>query len=144
MRFLLSGHRVRIGIGALSLLLIQALYAPRPAWAGCTYPATSSAQRASSLASLDELITGGNPSAMQGHRPDPRRPAPCSGASCSGRVPLPVSTAATGVADPDQWVALGRTVDLARSSGGIDRDDDEDPYLGGSPLPIFHPPRSSS
>ena len=45
MRSLSSSHQVRIGIGAILLLLIQALFVPRPAWAGCSYPATSSAQR---------------------------------------------------------------------------------------------------
>ena len=44
MRFLSSSHQVRIGIGAILLLLIQAFFAPRPAWAGCNYLATSSAQ----------------------------------------------------------------------------------------------------
>ena len=149
MSFLFSRNQVRIGIGAILLLLIQALFAPCPSWAVCNHLVGSSAQPAGSFAHLDELITAGNPSMIPSHRvgglparPGPGRPAPCSGPSCSGRVPLPVSTATTGTAHPHHWGVLGESLDLIRSPGHIECDEEAPPYHSGILLLVFHPPRS--
>ena len=151
MSYLFSRNQVRIGIGAILLLLIQAFIAPRPSWAGCNPLVGSSTHPARSFAHLDDLITTGNPSMIQSHRAvglparsGPGRPAPCSGPSCSGRIPLPVSTATTGFANPDQWGVVGESLDMTRSPGRVEYHDDEPPCHSGGLLFIFHPPRSSS
>jgi len=151
MRYLFSSNQVRLGIGAALLLLIQALLAPCPAWAGCNPLVGSSGHPAGSFAHLDELITAGNPSMIQNHRaagmparPGPGHPAPCSGPSCSGRVPLPVSTATTGFPNPNHWGVVGEPFGLGQPVGRFECNDEPPAFLRGQSLRVFHPPRSSS
>ena len=94
MRSLSRRLLVRLGIGAIMLLLVLGGLAPRPARAGCDHPFGVEIRGAWSAAHLDPLITGGS-RAMLGHDRSgmPGRPLPCSGPTCSGRVPLPASSA---------------------------------------------------
>jgi hypothetical protein len=151
MRFLLSRQQVRLGIGAILLLLIQGLLAPRPAWAGCNHLVRSNVQKFGAFADLDALITGGvstgiesDPVGDAAARPKPSRPLPCSGPSCSGRVPSPVSTAVVGAVDLDQWGVLSDSLDIARPPGTAEWADESLLDLPGNPSRIFHPPRASA
>ena len=112
MRFLLSRQQVRLVIGAAMLLLIQGLLAPWSAWAGCNHLVRSHGQNqgASVNLDLDALITGrtsteieSDPAGDLATRPKSSRPLPCSGPSCSGRVPLPVSASMVGAVNLVQW-----------------------------------------
>ena len=105
MRFLFSRQQVRLLIGAVLLLLIQGLLASRPAWAACNQLVRSNSQKHGASVNLDALITGwttteieSDPAGDLATRPKPSRPLLCSGPSCSGRVPLPVSASVVGAA----------------------------------------------
>lgn len=144
MRSLLPRMLVRFGAGALLLLLSQVLCAPRTALAGCDHLAGSGLSAYASLARLDDLITG-QPAAGQGAvpgHPGPKRPLPCSGPSCSGRVPLPVSTVLLTLDGLEQWGLLADSLDGSGPSvrsGWI-----AEPPSRPSRVPscVFHPPRS--
>ena len=121
-----TGHckrLVRLGAGALLVLMVYGFCAPAPAWASCSHRVGTPSALISSFYSLDELImTGTSPVpeddsaqsplnwSVPGHR------APCSGLSCSGRVPIPVSTASLVHDRADQWGTLVARVMLDKSS----------------------------
>ena len=119
MRFLLSRQQVRLVIGAVMPLLIQGSFAPWSAWAGCNHLVRSNGQKHGAFVNLDDaLITGrtsteieSDPAGDLATRPKPSRPLPCSGPSCSGRVPLPVSASVVGAVDPRP---VGRALELIR------------------------------
>ena len=151
MRFLLSRQQVRLVIGAVMLLLIQGLLAPRPAGAGCNHLVRSNSQKHRASVNLDALITGwtsteieSDPADDLATRPKPSRPLPCSGPSCSGRVPLPVSASVVGAVDPVQWGVLSDSFDLVPSPGTTEWADESFPDLIGNPSRVFHPPRASA
>ena len=151
MRFLLSRQQVRLLIGAVMLLLIQGLLAPRPAWAGCNHLVRSNSQKHGASVNLDALITGwtsteieSDPAGDLATRPKPSRPLPCSGPSCSGRVPLPVSASVVGAVDLVQWGVLSDSFDLVPSPGRTEWADESFPDLTGNPSRVFHPPRASA
>jgi|SRR5271157_189003 len=103
MRFLLSRQQVRLVIAAVMLLLIQGQVEPRPAWAGCNCLVRPNGQQHGASVNLGALIAGrtsteieSNPAGHLATRPKPSRPLPCSGPSCSDRVPLPVSASVVG------------------------------------------------
>ncbi len=151
MRFLLSRQRVRLLIGAMLLLSIQGLLAPRPAWAGCNQLVHSNIQKLGASVNLDALITGwtsteisSDPGGDLATRPKPSRPLPCSGPSCSGHVPLPVSASVVGAVDLVQWAVLSASLDLVPSPGRTEWADESLPDLTGNPSRVFHPPRASA
>ena len=147
MRFLLSRQQFRLLIGAVLLLLIQGLLSPRPAWAGCNNLVHSNVQKHGASVNLDALITGWTSTEISSDpatRPKPSRPLPCSGPSCSGRVPLPVSASVVGAVDLLQWGVLSNSFDLVPSPGRTVWADESLPDLTGNPARIFHPPRASA
>jgi len=148
MRFLLSRQQVQLLIGAMLLLSIQGLLAPRPAWAGCNQLVHSNTQKQlGASANLDALITGWTSTEILSDpatRPKPSRPLPCSGPSCSDRVPLPVSASVVGAVDLVQWAVLSDSLDLVLMPVRTEWADQRFPDLTGHPSRVFHPPRASA
>src|SRR5262245_56120000 len=118
MSFMRLDRLARWETGALLLLLVHGFGAPRSAWAGCNHLVLSRSDLLLAFNQLDVLIAGDSsglssddlatdPLGQQG----PKRPTPCSGLSCSNRVPLPVPMAFPGSHRVDQWGVLS-TVDL--------------------------------
>jgi hypothetical protein len=134
---------VRLGIGAIMLLLVLGGLAPRPARAGCDHPFGVEIRGAWSAAHLDPLITGGSRTVL-GHNQSgvPGRPLPCSGPTCSGRVPLPASSAPSVVQTLEQWGLVPGVFDLSPPVASTPRDDETLAHLPAQPSRIFHPPRS--
>jgi hypothetical protein len=107
----------RLLTGALIVLLVHEFFAPRAAEAGCNHLVFSQSDRLVDFNRLDTLIVAASsslPSMEQAQDPlrqqPPERRVPCSGASCSSRVPFPVSTASRGFKGFDQWGALSALV----------------------------------
>ena len=147
MRFLLSRRQVRLLIGAAMLLLIQGTHAPA-GLGGMQQPCSFECSETRGIVNLDALITGwtsteieSDPAGDLSTRPKPSRPLPCSGPSCSGRVPLPVSASVVGAVDPVQWGVLSDSFDLVPSPGRTEWADESLPDLTVNPSPVFHPPR---
>jgi len=133
------------------LLWIQGVLAPRPAWAGCNNLVHSNVHRLGVSVSLDSLIIGRASMEIESDsasdlatRPQPSRPLPCSGPSCSGRVPLPVSASVVGAVDLAQWAVLSDSLDMVPSPGRTEWADESFPDLTGNPPRVFHPPRASA
>jgi hypothetical protein len=145
MRVPSSRSLVKLAVGALLLLTMSLL--PRPARAGCSHPARplGDLRRAGSLAGLDALITGGTPSqgALAPTRQLPRRPLPCSGPSCSGQVPLPVSSSIVTLAPADLWGVLGRCSHTGAPPVRFARVEEPRAHVCVITSSIFHPPRPS-
>jgi hypothetical protein len=141
----------RLGTRAI-MLLVLALFAPGSAWAGCSHSAFSKGHEFQKFANLDQLITGANSPMGQGdltrpspERSDPGRRLPCSGPSCSGRVPLssPLSTAFSGVDNLSDWGLLSfDSLAPWRSTVRLHRDGAPLPHPSLGLSPVFHPPRS--
>jgi hypothetical protein len=136
---------IRLATGALGLLLVTVVGAPRPAWAGCSHTVSSRLDANLSFNRLDELIDG-IPIAQfaderDGSRQRPNREKPCSGLSCSGGVPLPVSRSSQESEGSDQWVALAPTFAVLSFGGDATRSDDPRLRPIGHVDSIFHPPR---
>lgn len=74
------------------MLLMGIVLAPRSAEAGCSAHAWAAAHSTWMDAGLDALEPAAKPSESQAP-PIPERPAPCSGAMCSGRPAFPLSPA---------------------------------------------------
>ena len=132
-------------------LLVQGSFAPWSAWAGCNHLVRSNGQKHGAFVNLDALITGrtsteieSDPAGDLATRPKPSRPLPCSGPSCSGRVPLPVSASVVGAVDPVQWGVLSNSFDLVPSPGTTEWADESLPDLTVNPSRVFHPPRASA
>jgi hypothetical protein len=96
--------------GALMVLLVHGLGAPRPAWAGCNHRIVSKSDRALDFNRLDALIVGGSSTASSDalardplKEQGPNRPTPCSGPGCSSQVPAPIPTAIPNTDRSDQW-----------------------------------------
>jgi hypothetical protein len=152
MSFASCKQLTRQGIRATVLLLVLAPFAPGSAWAGCSHSAFSKGHEFRTFANLDPLITGVNSPLVQGDlvrplpgRSDPGRPLPCSGPSCSGRVPLssPLSTAFSGVAHLNDWGLLSfGSLAPWQSTVRRNRDGDFLPHPSLRLSPVFHPPRS--
>ena len=131
--------------GAIMLLLVIGFAAPNTAWAGCSHLVGSRSDPFMKLQQLDELIlsgtsTGDGWQSPQGRPNSPRR-APCSGASCSSRVPVPVSTISPGPEGRDRWGALGVVVVVDNTSAQARTTDGPALASSGEKSSIFHPPR---
>ncbi len=140
------GQLMRWVTGALMLLLVQGVGAPRSAWAGCNHLVSSRSDAFLKFDQLDELIQGhsiasSSDDLAQGSRV-PKRNRPCSGMSCSGRVPMPVSTASQGFEGFDQWGALATVADVLSPSLSARPADEPGPRAKGQATSIFHPPRA--
>jgi hypothetical protein len=137
--------------GALMLLLVDGLGAPGSAWAGCNHLVTSRSDRSLDFNRLDTLLLVDSAAELSheeaqdplGQGPQrPKRRLPCSGPGCSGRAPLPVSTAALEREGFDQWGALSARAMLPIESPPGRTIDEPAPRLSEPADPIFHPPRS--
>jgi hypothetical protein len=150
-RVMRSGHfnrLVRLGTGALMVLMVHGLCAPAPAWASCGHSVNSPSALISSPYNFDELIMTGTLSVSEDglaqtsrNRPLPGHGVPCSGLSCSGRVPLPVPTASLVHERSDQWGTLGAPVVLDNSSRPAKTKNGPLLHSGRQSSYIFHPPR---
>jgi hypothetical protein len=139
----------RWGVGALMLLLIHGLGAPRSAWAGCSHLVVAKSDRLSSLDRLDRLIVLDHDASVSDDMssnspapPGPKRPAGCSGPGCSNRVPMPVPTTFQAVDGTNQWGDLSVLIILPSASprDGMADEPTLGPASQGSS--IFHPPRA--
>ena len=152
MRFASCKQLGRLGIRAIAMLLVLAPFAPGSAQAGCSHFAVSKGQELRTFANLDQLITGADSPLIHGDlarpvpgRSDPGRPLPCSGPSCSGRVPFPspLSTAFSGVNSLSDWGLLSiESLMPWRPTVRKHRDGDFLPHSSPGLSPVFHPPRS--
>jgi hypothetical protein len=137
----------RLATGALLLLVVQAVVAPRSAWAGCSHPASAHVDPFVDLYPLDSIFMAGfssdSPDGSSRSPVDlPARHSPCSGLSCSTRDPLPISTASPGLESSHQWGAtLGALIDLDTQSSTGRTFDEPAPIAVGEKTSIFHPPR---
>ncbi len=114
---------------------------------GGMQPPRSFGQKHGASVNLDALITGRTSTEIESDlatRPKPSRPLPCSGPSCSGRVPLPVSASVVGAVNPVQWGVLSDSFDLVPSPGTTEWADESLPDLTVNPSRVFHPPRASA
>ncbi len=141
-----SGQLMRWAAGALVLLLVHALAAPRSAWAGCNHLVGLRSDASLQFDDLDGLIQG-NPIARSSDdlargSQGPNRDRPCSGMSCSGRFPMPVSTASHGSERSDQWGALATVAVVLCPSPSAGPSHEPGPRASGQATSIFHPPRA--
>jgi hypothetical protein len=74
-------------------------------------------------------------------RPGVPRKSPCSGLSCSNRVPMPVSSITPLPDGRDRWCALGVVMDLDDTSIFCRATDAPPRAPTGHRSSIFHPPR---
>jgi hypothetical protein len=138
----------RLGAWALVLVVLHDFCVTRSAWAGCNHLVGSRSDPFLDLHRLDELIVSGSISPSKDGlsqsplgRPGQGRRGPCSGLSCSSRDPLPVSTAAHGLAGSDQWGALGVLVVPDATPPPCRTIDEPALSAAGEKSSIFHPPR---
>jgi hypothetical protein len=136
---------VRIGAGALTLLLLHGLGFSGMARAGCNHLVGAHSDPLGTLAALDELIVAGSSTVsvtpqFSGERPVSRSPKPCSGMSCSKSTPLPASTASSGPAVSDQWGTLSTHAAFVVIAAHTLTIDDSVRGSRGRLNSIFHPP----
>jgi hypothetical protein len=145
-----SAHFKRLGAGAFILVLAH-LCAPDSATADCGHGVRALSDSLITDRVLDQLIVSGTWSpALLGAQDMPAVPfgpagrSPCSGLSCSGRAPLPPSTASAGTDGLEQWVAVAECFVMITSSGRrqIINRNEFNPTAPNSW--IFHPPKSDS
>jgi hypothetical protein len=138
---------VRLGTGALVLLVVHGFGAPRSAWASCGHPLSAQRNPFLDLYLLDEILMVGSSSFSHDGPPrspldPPARRSRCSGLSCSSRDPLPISTASPGLDSSQQWgAAAGTLVDPDIRSAAGRAFDEPSPTATGEKTSIFHPPR---
>jgi hypothetical protein len=130
------------------LVLAGLFIAPSSASAGCNHLVSSRTDPLVELEQLDALILGRPSLELHGDRgqspfdqPEGPRRSPCSGLSCSNRVPMPVSSITPVPDGRERWGTLGIVVDVDNSS--VYRQTNEGPTTtsAGDKASIFHPPR---
>jgi len=149
MNVLTSGKRAGLGIGAIALLLIAGPFS-NVSWAGCNHlvRSTQELEANSAIWRLDTLIAGpdwamgGQPNGSPTRSSQPR-PAPCSGPSCSGQVPLPVSTTISLSVPIESWGLLSLSELASPAPSRFWQDQDAEFYSLSPACSIFHPPRTS-
>ncbi len=148
MRIAHTGRLAKLGAGALSLLLLHGCFSPTAAWAGCQHDVVAPRAAASARHGLDDLIATATPSVTEDgpaqsrrDRSLPGRRLPCSGLSCSSRLPLPVSAASGGTEEADQWGDVTTIVIVYPTSPRAGMPDECAPRPAGRCSSIFHPPR---
>jgi hypothetical protein len=145
MRSSVPGIAARLRLGAiLSLLMLLCAAAPS-ARAGCSAAHLGPrAQAAAEAYGLAPLFLGGSATPDQDETP-PSRPAPCSGALCSGNPGVPPSTAPLTVVGVGSDWAVALSTPVLAAPGSIVRAR-EDARLApvNQPSSIFHPPRRPS
>jgi hypothetical protein len=132
---------------AVVLLMLCWAGAPRAARAGCDHIVQSRLDPFHEVNQLDELIVAGASASPDGFsrspfdRPLPYRSSPCSGISCSSRIPLPVSTASIATDGSQQWCTLAVPFMVESESPGRATRDESRPSSTSEISSIFHPPR---
>jgi hypothetical protein len=138
---------MRVGTGALVLLLVQLLDLSDQAHAGCSHLAAVQSDAEGNLYSLDEVIGAGSPLSLarDAQFPTPgRSPWPsgsCSGPLCSRSTPLPISTASPLPGRSDQPAALAVPATFVVMSQESVTFDEPIAGMVEQSLSIFHPPR---
>src|SRR5262245_2345684 len=108
------GRLTQWSAGAAMLVLAGLFVAPTATAAGCNHLVTSRTDPLVNFVQLDELIVGRLLPSVQVDRgqspldqPDAPRRAPCSGLSCSSRIPMPVSSITPVPGGRERWCSLG-------------------------------------
>lgn len=143
MRRVTSGRLKGLLAGALMVLLAGGLIAPRGARAGCIHPHARHGSQAGPSAHFEWLgLTGALAPTTEAPPPeDPRRPAPCSGAFCSGSPAGPPIPHAAGTFPEMRWAMNEPPFAIAGPSPSAAPDDAAGPRAVRLAFPIFHPPR---
>jgi hypothetical protein len=142
------GHHqrlVRIGAGALTLLLLHGLGLSGTVCAGCDHLVCAQSDSLGNLAGLDDLIVAGSAAVplvahFPGEQPAPGRPGPCSGMRCSNSTPVPVSTASPGPVGSDQLGTLSARAPFEVMAAHTLAIDDSVRNSRRRVSAIFHPP----
>jgi hypothetical protein len=133
----------RLATAALFVLAVDQYVALRTARAGCSHLVVSQTERSFHFNRLDTLIVGAPLTAApfdQSPQPAPARRPPCSGPSCSSRVPFPLPGATEGSSGLDQWAACTLALaELVIAPAGRTTDDRTPRSIVRKPS-IFHPP----
>jgi hypothetical protein len=87
---------------------------------------------------------GGIPANDISHEPNPRRRLPCSGPSCSGRIPLPVSASLVKADRLAQWGMITGASNQNHPPIIAKWADESRPAIADGIASIFHPPRTSA
>jgi hypothetical protein len=124
------------------MLLITVVAAPSPAWASCTNPHVGSRlERPRATAHLSWLEAAGALSMPLDQAP-PSRPAPCTGAFCSGNPAPPLSTLPPVPPQSGEEWAISVIAIISEGPGasaGLTAAPSLQPRLDHTS--IFHPPR---
>jgi hypothetical protein len=151
MNLLGSRQLIRLAIGAVVSLLILGVFTPCQARADCSHGVFSKVEKTHVFSQLDRLADLSAAYSLDGEhfrglpvRSKPARPLPCSGPSCSGKIPLPFSTAFSTVESLDHWgLPNFDSVDLQGPLMQKRIEGDSFLYLSTNPSRVFHPPRFS-
>ena len=142
MRLTARGFLAGPWFGAIFSLLTLGSVVPSTARAGCLahYIAFRSPS-AESLGQLEQLSLHGALATPEDNAP-PERPAPCTGALCSGNPALPVSTVPSVLTSgADQWAIPAFPVALTDPHSIVLTPADASLFPIDGPSAIFHPPR---
>ena len=147
MRSMRFERLARWATGALMVLLVHGLGAPRSAWAGCNHLVVSKSDRIRDFNHLDALIADGSSTAISDDitrdplkEQGPNRPTPCSGPGCSSQVPMPVPTAFPVSDLTDHWGNLSSPAILSIACSPSPAMDEPAGRPTGQKPSIFHPP----
>jgi hypothetical protein len=137
---------MRMGAGALMLLLVQGLDLSSSASAGCSHLIGAQSDPFVEVYLLDEVLFAGSSSFVPvdarfpGELPAPRRPKPCSSLSCPKSNRSPVSTASPEPVGADQWGTLGMRDPIDIMWARATTIEESGPGSQCQPCSIFHPP----
>jgi len=147
MRSMRYERLARWATGALIVLLVHGLGAPRSAWAGCNHLVNSRSDRLIDFNRLDALIGGSSSAELSDdmardpmNEQGPNHPTPCSGPGCSSQVPMPVPTAFPVSEFSDHWGHLSSLAILSIASSPGPAIDELGARPTGQKPSIFHPP----
>jgi hypothetical protein len=145
MRSSVPGIAARLRLGAILSLLMLLCAPASSARAGCSASHLAPrAQAAAETYGLAPLFLGGSATPDQDETP-PSRPAPCSGALCSGNPGVPPSTAPLSVVGVgSDWAIPLRLTVLADPGSLIRAREDAGLIPVNQPSSVFHPPRRPS
>ncbi|MDG3004357.1 hypothetical protein [Paludisphaera mucosa] len=143
MKAFAPARSVGLWAGAILSLLVTGLIAPSQAQAGCAHYVKHRSAADAFAHRLDPLVAGSAEASTDApSTPDgPRRPAPCSGPSCSGQPASPTPPPVTTIKLVEAWACLVPR----RSPSRIDSTPTLPPSCTLGPIhrgePVFHPPR---
>jgi hypothetical protein len=140
-----QGTAVPLKLGAILALLMLLCASAPAARAGCSaHYLTSRAQAAAETFALDPLILSG-PVLPPHDETLPSRPTPCSGALCSGKPAVPLSTVPPVMTEGHGDWAISLRPPVLADPGSIARPAEDARLVPvDHPSSIFHPPRRPS